>query len=259
MLLRLNIAHLIALTTALPLFVAPALGQIGGQTAQDGDFVVDDFEDLNLMSATLERDWLVSVIIPVPEGLDLEGKGLTLASGQSPAGAMQAEFPDDQAFIGQEDSSAFGDFGIPMPGVPGASTDPEAGGEPGDITSFHHLRFVHCYELSGGGAETEVTFNVVLECYPGNPDGTFPKLLWNYEPVEGTTFEETVLGLRNPDAVLDNPEGRTVEELLAQTRFLDFFFIATPVNSPARLDVRVDDVMLISDEPTSVGPWQLYQ
>ncbi len=248
----------IALMLAMPFLPVPAAAQIGGQTPAEGSFVIDDFEDLTLTSETLERDWLVSVIVQTPDDLELDGKGLTLAPGQTPVGAMHADFPDDFAFIEDEDPSAFGDFGIPMPGTPGVSTDPDAGGDPGNIAGFQYLRFVHCYQLSGGTQDTDVNFNVILECYPENPDGTFPKLLWSYTPVEGTAFEETVLDLHDPGTILDNPEGYTVEELLEQTRFLDFFFIAGPVISPATLSVHVDDVTLLADSPTTVEPWQLY-
>lgn len=249
----------IALCAAFPLAGALALGQIGGQTAADGDFVIDDFEELSLTSATLERDWLASVVVQAPADLELQGSGLTLASGQTPVGAMNIEFPDDFGVIAQGENSCFGDFGIPMPGTPGVSTDPDAGGDAGDITTFQSLRFLHRYELNGGQPDTGFAFNVLLECYPGNQDGSFPTLLWTFEPNEGSAFGASHINLAEPDAVLDNPDNVAVDDLLSQTRFLDFFFLATPVNAGARLHVSVDDITLLGESPTSVNGWLFYQ
>lgn len=231
--------------------------QIGGKTAADGPFVVDNFEDLNLASETLARNWITSVIVNAPASLQLSGPGDTLAPGQTPIGAMQPRFPDDNAFIFGSPNSVFGDVGIPVPGLPGVSTDPNAGGTPGNITSLSENRFVHSFTMFGQRADTDYSASVVIECYPGNGDGTFPKLIYNYEPTRGTVFTPVEINLRDPSVIRDNPQARTVEQLLSQTRFLDFFFFATPTNEPSWMNMAIDDITLVGPA-SSVDEWMLY-
>ena len=234
---------------------APA--QIAGQTAADGPFVIDDFEDLDMESATLQRTWLASVIVTVPAELSLAGSGLTLASGQTPNGAIRLDFPDDNAFIVGEPNSIFGDLGIPMPGVAGASTDPNAGGTPGGIEDFAYLEFLQTYQLTGGLASTTVQAYVLIECYPQNPDTTFPTLRYAFTPTEGTTFQPIQINLVTPTNVTNNQNGLSLAQLLSQVRFLDIFYFATPVNEPGLLDVHIDDVTLTGIS-ASEEHWELY-
>lgn len=212
-------------------------GQIAGQTAAGGVYVLEDAEDLNLTAEALGRDWVSDFVFPsgfILSSLNLSGSGLTTAAGQSAAGALLASIPDDGA--GSIDAG----FGIPMPAVAGGST----ASSPGNIASFSELDFLACFQQNNaGGAQ----FQVLLECYPRNPDMSFPTLLWNYSPSEGTAFQEVSIDLRSPGTILNNPGALPVDELLSRTRFLFFFFFANPVPLTAELNFHVDDIRLVPD------------
>ena len=47
--------------------------------------------------------------------------------------------------------------------------------------------FSACYEPAG--LENQ-GFQVLLECYPGNSDGTYPTVVWSYTPAAGNIFEQ---------------------------------------------------------------------
>jgi len=72
-------------------------GMIGGRTALDGPFTIEDAEDLDLTADPLRRDWISDFVqsTEVLSAFDLTASGLTLAMGQSPTGALRATLPDD--------------------------------------------------------------------------------------------------------------------------------------------------------------------
>lgn len=230
----------------------PSEAQIGGFTAAEGPFLIDSAEDLNLRSESLGRDWVSDFVgsLQVLSAANPAANGLVLASGQSPLGSLHASIPRDKY------GSIQGGFGIPMPAQPGASTLVA----PGDITSFESLRFFACYAPS---TLPNLKFQVLLECYPQNPDGTHPTIFWNYTPPAGVGFGAVSVLLNNNAGILNNPASRTASELMTKTRFLYFLNFASPVDPGANLDVWVDDLQLLGPEsPTTAatsGKWYLYR
>lgn len=225
----------------------PALGQIGGQTG--GTLVIDDVEDLSLTANGVERDWIsewtfteiaLQAIDPTTETLSL-----TLAPDQTPLGVFRLTANNDT--MGYFAKTC----GVPMPSEPGESTATH----PGDMTSFNTLSFFACVDPTASNMELQV----ILECYPQNPDSSFPKLYWIVSPAVGTTFEPVTLDLRSPDLV-ENDGGNTVEELLSQTRFLSFYLYGGPDFTRQEINLFFDDITLTDeDSSTSVGnDWPLY-
>jgi hypothetical protein len=217
--------------------------QVGGKTSADGPFLIDDAEDLNLHAESLGRDWISGFVWPAGNILSVTSpSGLTLASGQSPAGILEAQIAADN--FGSIDAG----FGIPVPGVVGASTLDS----PGNITSFTSLEFLACHRARNITAD--IDFQVLMECYPGNGDGTYPTLVWKYTPASGTTFGLTQIDLRTPALILNNPSGLSVEQLLGSTRFLYFYFFSNPVSMMAELTVNFDDITLEGNGGGDTGP-----
>ncbi len=226
-----------------------ASAQIGGKTADDGVFILDDVEDLDHSASGVQRTWIstyannATTFTAVSPG----GAGLTVAPGQSSAGALS--YPMTSAFGGYSDYS----FGVPMPSVLGASTL----SSPGNITSFSKLSFLTCYSQ----AFVNQQLLVVLECYPqtGTVDGNavFPKAIWSYSAPPGTQFQKITLNLRAPTQIAD-AGGYTLEQMLAQTRFLAFYYYGGPEPLPKSVTAYVDDIKL---EPpvASAGDWTLYE
>lgn len=203
--------------------------QIGGVTAADGPFVLDDAEVENILAEGVERQWIPDFIWGAEQPfrwVPLGGSGLTLADGQSPEGALRYQMPSDFGFVSKS-------FGVPMPGVKGASSLDF----PGDVSSFTDIRFLfrHSPDL------TNQSFSVILETYPGP---TFPKIYWRFSAPAGNTFREVKLDLRQPD-LIENASGLDIEELLSQTRFLSFYFYGETGFVPRTLEVHVDDVGLV--------------
>jgi hypothetical protein len=237
---------------ALALFVAAgtAWALIGGKSAADGPFLIDDMEDLNLRSESLGRNWVSDFVgtQQVLSALTLSGAGLTLAAGQSPTGAFLATVPARNSYVS-------GGFGIPMPAMVGESTLTY----PGDITSFATLEFFACHEPSGLTAQK---FQVLMECYPQNGDGSYPKVAWNFTPASGLTFEKIVINLASPSGIVDNPSSRAASELLTKTRYLYFLHYAGPVTNQTTLRVRYDDIRLVgpTTPPTTASGtvWVFY-
>ena len=233
----------LAATVALASLASMSMAQIGGKTAADGPFVIDDIEDLNLSSETLGRDWIPDFIgeDPALQAIDPSTAGLTLASGQSSSGVFEFTAPAPFGFI---DTS----FGIPMPSVAGASTLDN----PGDITSFTYITFQSVADIAIPGIE----YNIILECYPQNPDDSFPRVFWNFQPATGTTFDFNAIELRQPSSIANNQNSRTLEELLGQTRFLSFYVYAETEQGNV-VNLYMDDITL-QEQPSSAEDWLLY-
>lgn len=220
-----------------------ARGHLGARTAADGDFTVDNAEDLDLFADGVERAW-VSGYVPgrgdVLESVALAAPGvnLTAVPGQSPVGALQMTAPVSFGYINAG-------FGVPMPAVPAYSTLIS----PGDLSSWAGLTFYACYEPTLAGQ----VFSVILECYPQNGDGSFPKLTWNFAPVAGKTFAPVAIDLHNPNLIEHNPQSLAVAELLGQARFLSIYTFG-PATAGTTLRLRVDDVRLTTSLPTTGTP-----
>jgi len=208
-----------------------AAGQIGGKTAADGPFTLDDVEDLDLVAGGVVRNWVYGTLPgggPSLQAIPLAGSGLTLAVDQSPTGALRFQAESSGGYIGDG-------FGVPVPGQPGASTLDS----PGDITSFTHITFLACFSPVISGQ----VFNVILETYP---DPAYPRIFWSFSPAPGTTFQQVTLDLRQPDQI-DNAGGLTLEDLLARTRYLSFYCYAdTSGGSEKSITFYVDDIRLVS-------------
>lgn len=223
-------------------------GQIGGKTIANGDFILETAEDLDTTAESLGRDWVSDVIgsQTVLSPIFYSGHGFTQAGGQTSIGVFQATVPSKQGNIA-------GGFGVPMPSQIGQSTLTY----PGNITSFSYLNFLACYE---GPSLPSLTFQVLLECYPGNTDSTFPTVYWNYTPAPGRTFAPVSIPLGSPSGILHNPQALSAQTLMSQTRFLYFGFYAYPGNGT--LTAWLDDIQL-SDVPwkfkTPVNNWMSYR
>lgn len=233
-------ATIAILAGLLCIFQGPSLlfGQIGGQTSADGPFVLDDAEEENLLAEGVERPWIPDHIWGAEnpfEWVSLSDSGLDLAQSQSPIGALRYRIPSSHGFVNKG-------FGVPMPGVKGESSLDF----PGDITSYTHLTFLTRYAPS----LSNQSFLVILETYPG-PD--HPKIYWSYTLPPGDTFQEVSLDLRQPD-LIENADGLELEELLAQTRFLYFYYYGETGFIPTTLEVHVDDVGLTGVHDEEIDP-----
>lgn len=227
------------------LSTAPAFAQIGGHLPADGPFVLDDVEDLDLTADGVERDWIVSFINRLSADSSTSS-GLTLAPGQTPIGALHFR---GETFYGYIDAN----FGVPMPGVNGASTLDF----PGDISGFRQLTFFACYSP----AQNNNVFQVILECYPQNPDSTFPLVYWNYTPALGTTYQQVAIDLYQPSLIQHNPGGLSIGELLSQTRFIAFYMYAGPLvmQFGPTMTLHVDDITLVGESPSATMNWWVYK
>ncbi len=216
------------------LLTAGAGAQVGGRTAAQGPFVLEDGEDLNLTAGGVGRDWIVDRVQGVDAPLAAvapAAQGLTLSPNQSAAGALRWQVKESFGSISKG-------FGVPLPAVVGGSTLDH----PGNITSFAHLTFLGVFDKGLSGLRVQVS----LECYPGNPDGTYPKPFWNVYPTTGTTFLSATLDLMQPDGILNNPGGLSIGQLLGQTRFLHFLAFASPVAAGTVLNFHIDDIRLVA-------------
>lgn len=227
-------------------YASAASAQIGGQTAADGNFVLDDVEVLNLVAEGVERNWIPDYVWGVAEPLQavpLSGSGLILASGQSPNGALQFTIPSWYGYVDKG-------FGVPMPGVKGASSLDY----PGDITSFTHLSFFFRY----APAMANQKLMVILETYPGGPE-IFPKLYWIFNVSAGNRFYEVKVDLRAPQHVQDSGS-LTIEQMLSKTRYLAFYFYGEAGPIPTTMEVHVDDIKLIGTETLPAQPesWMIF-
>jgi hypothetical protein len=239
------------------LAASSAVAQIGGKTANDGPFLLDGAEDLNLSAESVGRDWVSDFVYPAGDVLSviaLGGSGLTLGTGQSATGALRASLAASGAIFGGFEIN--GGFGVPVPAQVGASTLDE----PGDITSFESLAFFAQYQSNTTG----ISFQVLLECYPQNGDSTFPTILWGFTPNQSTTFGNIVLDLRSPSGIVNNPSNLTVDQLLSQTRFLYFYHFKYPVQVNHQLTMHYDDIRLLgSGDPqnpmTAAKDWQVFE
>lgn len=223
-----------------PVRHAPA--QIGGKTAADGPFTLEDAEDLDLSASGVQRDWIESFVFGSDSSLEavsLGATGLTPASGQSPVGVLRYTMPTAFGFVDHS-------FGVPMPAVPGASTLDS----PGNIDSFTHLTFL----AQASTDLTDQTKEVILECYPDS-GGVFPTLHWTWSVTPGTAFQPVSVDLHSPSLIL-NGGSHTVSELLSRTRFLSFYFYGGPEPAPQTLTVHVDDIRLTN--VSSISDWALY-
>lgn len=222
---RLTLLRVVVLMLVVPL---SSHAQIGGKTAADGPFLLDDVEDLDTVAIGVMRTWVSDYIAPQGDVLSvvqLTGSGLTRATDQSPIGAFRASVPSSSKYVS-------GGFGVPVPAVAGASTATH----PGNITSFTHLTFLACFEQTLANQK----FQVILETYPGP---TYPKIYWNFSPPQGKTFGPVSINLRAP-AFIENAGDLTLEQLLAQTRFLYFYCYGGPTSVPRTVVLHVDDIYL---------------
>lgn len=224
--------------------VFQASAQIGGKTSADGPFILEDVEDLDTTAGGVLRAWIPTYVPGQTEPLmavSLTGSGLTLAAGQSATGALRYRMSTYYGYINYS-------FGVPMPAVVGGSTLTD----PGNITSFTHLSFLTRTSTSVADA----TFQVILESYPEVSPGVYPKVVWNYAVVPGTTFQKVTVNLRSPSYV-ENAGSLTVPDLLSKTRYLAFYYYGGPEAIPKTLDAHVDDVTL--EGVSSVPDWSIYQ
>lgn len=219
---------------------ATALGQIGGLTAADGPFLLDDFEDLDTTAGGVLRPWIYDLASDTTyplEAISPTTAGLTLASDQSPQGVVRYAMKTKHGYLNYS-------FGVPMPGLPGVSTLLS----PGDISSFSSITFY----TTASATLVNQKLQVILETYPGP---VYPKLYWDYTLAPGPGFQRVTLDLRRPDLVTD-PGGLLVEELLKQTRYLAFYYYAGPEAKAREMTVYVDDIRLISS--SAAKDWALY-
>lgn len=225
------------------LLAATASGQIGDYLPSQGPFVLDDFEDLDLEADSVGRTWVVSAGDGMIAGAANLG-GLTLVPGQTPNGALHLSAEARFNFL---DASA----GVPIPSTKGASTLTD----PGDISGFRYLTFLACHS----SVPADASFQVILECYPQNPDSTFPKMYWNFAPTSGNAYQPIVIELYQPTLVESNPQDRSVAELLSQTRFLAFYMFAAPVSAGVEMTLHLDDITLEGVMTFASMTWELYE
>jgi hypothetical protein len=230
----------------LALIAMPVSAQIGGKTAADGPFTLDDVEDLDTTAGGVMRAWIHTYVPGEPidgalKAVALSGLGLTLATGQTPIGALRYRMHTYYGYINYS-------FGVPMPAVTGDSTLTY----PGNISSFRNLRFLTRVSTT----ISDATFMIILECYPEVAPGVYPKLYWNYAMPPGTTFQEVTIDLYNPH-YMENTGSLTVAELLTKTRYLSFYYYGGPeLTMPKTLDAHVDDIQLVGQ--ASVIDWSLH-
>ncbi len=237
-----NLAHA-AIAAMLLCLAAPAAAQIGGHTAEDGVFVLDDAEDLDLVANGVDRNWIPQFVWGGGLSAEpLDTLELTLAPGQSPVGTLLYRVPAEYGYINKS-------FGVPMPSVPGESTIPY----PGNIADFQSLDFLISFTPVVNNQE----FWVILETYPEVRENVFPRIMWKYEPEAGDTFQPISIPLHSPTLILDG-EGYEVEELLSQTRFLSFYFYGESDSpQPVTLRAYIDDITLVPGEPPAGDAWIL--
>lgn len=219
--------------------------QIGGKTAADGPFTLDDAEDLDLIADGVGQPWISDFVLPVGDILsvfDLSTSLLILAPSQTPVGALRATVPEESGFI---DAG----FGVVMPAVVGALPEDF----PGDITSFERLTFDACFDPT----VPSPIFDVILE---SNASASLPRIFWNYTPSPGTAFQRVEIDLRSPDLILD-AGSLVLEDLLGSTQFLFFNFFAGPVSLGSTLSFHIDDIRLegTSEPVSSIGDVWLYR
>lgn len=245
--MRSNVPCIISRTiAAFLLMLTPASipAQIGGQT---GIVVLDDVEDLDLNAFGVNRDWISESIEEdvALSAIEPTTIPLTLAPGQTPAGVFRLRANRDT--VGYFEKSA----GVPLPSQSGASTLTS----PGNLTYFDTMEFVACTTPTAANMELQI----ILECYPQNPDLTYPKLYWVVSPQAGTTFAPVTLDLHNPDLV-ENANGNTVPQLLSQTRFLAFYIFAGPAFFPEEVSVFFDDITFVGSTVAAADRgWHLYE
>lgn len=221
------------------------MAQLGGQTG--GVFILDDAEDLDINAAGVNRDWISDYTFKeiALRAIDPTTASLILAPHQSPAGVFRLQANNDLTGF------FFKSCGVPLPSQKGESTLIY----PGNATSFETLSFLACINPTANDMELQI----ILECYPRNPDGTYPKLYWFMTPAVGLTFSQLTVSLMNPDLV-ENADGRSVWELLSQTRFLSLFLYAGPDMSKQNLYFYFDDIVFSGEVLTKARPaWSLYE
>lgn len=218
--------------------------QIGGKTATDGPFTLDNVEDLNTTASGVDRAWIPDFIFTDPQAFQavpLTTGGLTLSPEQTTSGALRYAMPT-QPKGGYVSYS----FGVPMPSQPGASTLTF----PGDLTSFTHFTFL----ARGSHSLADQVSQIILETYPGP---LYPKLYWNFALPIGTTFQRVTVPLREPSLVT-GAGALTVEQLLAKARYMSFYFYGGKELIPKTLTVHVDDIQLTGTAAAAVYNWSLY-
>lgn len=221
----------------------PAPAQIGGHTAADGPFLLEDAEDLNLTAGGVQRDWVPDRVQGVSnplQAVSVASTGLTPTSGQSPLGTLRFTMTTRFGYI------SYG-FGVPVPSQPGQSTLTH----PGNMTSFSHLTFLLASSINLNDQKKQV----ILECYPGT-GSDFPKLYWNYDLQAGTAFQQVTIDLWNPSHT-ENHGPLTTADLLSRTRYLYFYFYGGPETGSKTLVVHLDDIRLVGDD-SRVDDWALY-
>ena len=222
-----------------------AQGQIGGHTAAQGLFLLDDAEDLDLVADGVKRNWVPDYVDPFGYVLNIvllaNEAGLNLTVGQSPQGALRFA-------TGIADGYVDAGFGVPMPSVLEQSTLTH----PGNITSFRTLQFLFCSSTT----LPNQNFQVILETYPGPP---YPKIYWTYTPpAAGAAFQRVEIDLWKPTKITD-ANGLTLRDLLSKTRFLYFYFHGGPAEILTGYSAWIDDIQLAGPPLARVNQWTLYR
>lgn len=218
---------------------------IGGKTAEDGPFLLDDAEDLDLNAVGVARDWISDYVPSHGDVLDvlvLPESGLTLMPAQTPIGALRASVPEEDA-VGTTPGWMGKGFGVPVPSLPGQST----ADYPGDFTSYNFLNFKACYDPDMANAE----FLVVLEAYPKMEIEPrvldYPKVYWKVYPPLGSSFMDVWMDLWDPIEIAP-PDSVELSALLSQTRFFYFYAGAYPVEKNSLMLYDIDDIRLVHAE-----------
>lgn len=224
------------------------LAQIGGQTSADGPFTLDDIEDLDINASSVGLDWIPDYIKTDPNAfapIRLQNAGLSLQADQTSVGAFRFSMPSNQkgGYISYS-------FGVPMPSETAQSTLDF----PGDLTSFTDMTFL----VSSSQPLPNQFSSVLLETYVTD-DPPYPQIAWNFTMPTDGSFQRVTLPLREPVAINDNPTNKTIEQLLAQTRYLAFYFYGGPQSPPVTFTVHIDDIRFIGDaNQSAVSDWSIY-
>jgi hypothetical protein len=199
--------------------------------------VLEDAEDGNGFVESVGRAWIVddTGVKPALEAVDPVGDGLALRAGQSPARVQRFSMKAAFGFLSYS-------YGVPLPSVVGGSTLTF----PGDVTSFTHLKLLTCSTSNINNGK----FQIVLETYPGP---IYPTLYWNFAPASGATFEERIFDLRQPDHT-EGLGSLTVEEVLAQTRYIAVYFYGETVGKKENATAYIDDITFYGIAPTTPPP-----
>jgi len=216
------------------------MAQIGGKSAADGPFVLDDAEDLDTSASGVGRAWIPDYVPGIANPLQavhLSGSGLTLQANQTATAALRYSMVTSNGYIDYS-------FGVPMPGIVGESTLPF----PGNITSFTHLSF----NIAVSTVLANQTQEVILETYPGPP---YPSIRWEYQVLPGNAFQKITIDLRQPTYIL-NQNGITIEELLGKTRYMAFYFFGGRELTPKSFTIHIDDIRFIGF--SEISEWSLY-